>query len=432
MSALPYSQDLSTCTGSQGSLVTPEAMQQAQAKLPAALERLAQQAKELPILQLPAKQDDLAEIEDAASHLQQFKRVVVFGTGGSSLGGQMLCELTQHAFAPETTTQVQFIDNVDPHTLHSLVDNLQVEDTAFLSISKSGGTVETLSQTLLVLDRIQADLGKDALAKHCLCITEPGKRPLRELGEQYGLRVLEHDPGVGGRFSVLSNVGLIPAATAGVDIRALRAGAQVVLESTLGNANSAPAQGAALHAASMSSHPIHVIMPYSDRLESFAAWFQQLWAESLGKEGKGSTAVRALGSVDQHSQLQLYLDGPQDKTFSLFLPEDENGRLRISSHGVDSIAYLDGQSMGAVMQSMQHGTLETLKAHHCPVRVFRLPKIDAFTLGALIMHSELETILTASLIGINAFDQPAVEHSKQLAREYLNRQQLPGAKANTA
>ena len=314
---------------------------------------------------------------------------------------------------------VHFVENVDPHTLRSLLDHGMIEEAGFLAISKSGNTVETISQTALVLEALEQRVGKQAAANQIVCITEPGDRPLRALAQQHGLRVLDHHPNIGGRFSVFSNVGLIPAAAAGVDIRALRAGARAALDHALAVTESAPAMGALMQTSAMRSHPIHVLMPYCDRLESLTAWFKQLWAESLAKNGHGSTAVRALGTVDQHSQLQLYLDGPRDKIFTLILPDFSDEDPVVPVTHVPSLAYLEGHQFGTVMRAMQHGTLEALKDHHCPVRVIRLAKVDEKSMGALLMHFELETVLTASLIEVNPFDQPAVEHSKRLAREYL-------------
>lgn len=369
---------------------------------------------DLPMLHLPARRDDLKEIQAVAASIRgSSKGLMVLGTGGSSLGGQTLCALADGSFP------VHFIDNADPHTLEAFLSRDDMDQMHVLAISKSGGTVETLTQWLRWIDVMTGRHGRASVAGRSHAITVPGMSPMREVAQAFGIPVLDHDPKVGGRYSVLSLVGLIPAAVAGVDIQALRDGAQAVWQQTLQDAEAPPLQGAAFAAATMDSRPIAVVMPYADRLELFGAWYKQLWAESIGKSGKGSTPTQALGAVDQHSQLQLYLDGPRDKTITfLTLPHDRTG-APINTQGIASLDYLRGFTDGDVMASLQHGTIVTVLRHDIPVREMRLECVDAATLGALLMHFMIETIATAQLANVDAFDQPAVEESKQLARDYL-------------
>ncbi len=371
-------------------------------------------ATHLPVLQLPAQRKDIDQIEQIARDIRrQSKGLLVLGTGGSSLGAQTLCALSNDPFP------ICFCDNMDPHTLEQF---LQREDCAqwhVLAISKSGTTVETITQLLLCLSVLESAWGVDGMAQRVHVITEPGERPLRTLAQQYGISVLDHEPNLGGRYSVLSAVGLLPAAVAGLDIAALRAGAGEVMQSCLHDASPAPLGGALWQAAYMSTHPLSVLMPYCDRLSVLGAWYRQLWAESLGKQGKGSTPIRAVGATDQHSQLQLYLDGPKDKIFTLItLPHAGHGP-RIDTRGMAGFEYLHGRRSGEVMASLQHGTIETLTRHKLPLRILELQRLDEHTLGALLMHYMIETMLCARLIGVDAFDQPAVEQGKQLARDYL-------------
>ena len=225
------------------------------------------------------------------------------------------------------------------------------------------------------------------------------------------MHVLAHDPDVGGRFAVLTAVGLLPAAIAGLDIRALRRGAQSVVD----NMDDAAAGAALQYTFMQKNYPMTVMLPYSERLAGFAAWWRQCWAESLGKQGKGSTPVPAVGVTDQHSQLQLWLDGPKDKWFTMIVCERAGSGARITG-GPD---YLRGKTLGDVMEAEQKATLETLIRNHCPVRLFRLKSLKEEQMGALLMHCMLEIILTAALLGIDPFGQPAVEEGKKLAREYL-------------
>src|SRR6185437_846014 len=298
--------------------------------------------------------------------------------------------------------------------------------TGVIAISKSGGTAETLTQLLATVDWLRQALGKADIGDRIVALTEPRDSPLRRLAARRKLRLLDHDPGIGGRYSVLSNVGLLPAMIAGLDAAALREGAAAVLDATLGAASpreAPPALGAAIAMALNDRRGIgtSVLMPYADRLAFFGLWFRQLWAESLGKSGKGTTPIRAMGAIDQHSQLQLYLAGPADKMFTLItLAVAGDGRSMPPDLTDDrDLAYLAGRSMGDLLDAEQRATATSLIRHGRPTRRIDLERLDERSLGALLMHFMLETIIAADLIGVDAFDQPAVEEGKVLARQYL-------------
>lgn len=423
---MSYQQDI------RHSQVSGSALDALSARLTSGIAQLRQwkDARHLPMLNLPSETADFAQIEEVGAWFRDsFAHILVVGTGGSSLGGQTLVALKENTYLPgrKTAPRLHFLDNVDPHTMDTLLASIDLREAGVLVISKSGGTAEIMAQTLVLLSAFSDKLGEASIAERFLAITEPQENPLRRLAKRYGIRTLEHDPKVGGRFSVLSLVGLIPAVAAGLDVRALRQGAAEVLDALLASeqnpTGSAPAIGAALHYALMQEgRSIAVLMPYCDRLSYFGMWFRQLWAESLGKDGQGSTPVRALGTVDQHSQLQLYLDGPKDKFFTLILPETAGQGPRIDGALVreESLAYIRDQHIGDVMAAYQHGTTQSLLKNACPVRILRLQEIDERALGALLMHFMLETVLTAHLMGVNAFDQPAVEDAKIFARDYLS------------
>ncbi|MEI6730122.1 MAG: glucose-6-phosphate isomerase, partial [Pseudomonadota bacterium] len=208
---------------------------------------------------------------------------------------------------------------------------------------------------------------------------------------------------------------------AGVDIDAIRSGASEIVKHTFFGKNSEPAKGAALsYELNKIGKNVSVMMPYCDRLDAFGAWHQQLWAESLGKNGNGTTALRAIGAFDQHSQLQLYLDGPKDKFITLLLLEQAKTGANIPPSNDPALAYLQNHTIGDLMAAEQLATCKTLIKNNCPIRTFSLKTLDEYALGSLMMHFMLETVITAALLGINAFDQPAVEESKQLARSYLS------------
>lgn len=390
----------------------------------------------LPLLRLPARRDDISEIASIAEEFRRrFDRVVVLGTGGSSLGGQTLCALADLGFGSRPGAPgLHFMDNIDPATFTALFAALDPSRTGIIAISKSGGTAETLTQLVICLDWLRQALGTSEFGDRVIAVTEPRDNVLRRLAARHGMRVLDHDPGVGGRFTVLSNVGLLPALIAGLDAAALRDGAATVLDATLGAKTprqSEPAVGAALSVALAERCGVTttVLMPYIDRLAPFGLWFRQLWAESLGKDGKGTTPIRAMGTVDQHSQLQLYLAGPADKMFTLVTLDvaGQGEKMPVDLADDRELAYLAGKRMGDLLDAEQRATATSLIRNGRPTRVISLARLDERSLGALLMHFMLETILAADLLGVNAFDQPAVEEGKILARQYLGEMGRGGA-----
>jgi glucose-6-phosphate isomerase len=385
----------------------------------------------LPLLRLPERRDDLAGILGYAALLREGATDVVFlGTGGSSLGGQTLAQLAGCGVpgvgALRDPPRVHFMDNLDPESFATLLRRLPLRTSRFVAISKSGGTGETLMQTMAALAALKAS-GLDPRDRF-LGITEP-PRPgrsngLRELLAAHRIELMEHDPGVGGRYSVLSNVGLLPAALLNLDIGAIRAGAATALAPLL--AARAPGEvpaalGAALAVSLAADKPIAVLMAYADRLERFTRWYVQLWAESLGKDGKGTTPLAALGPVDQHSQLQLFIAGPRDKLFTV-LTVDTAGRGPRMAEDLARLAgepAFAGRTMGDLVAAQGRATAETLARNGCPVRTIALDRLDETHLGELLMHFMLETIIAAHLLGVDPFDQPAVEEGKVLAKTYL-------------
>ena len=394
----------------------------------AALENLRRAYKDnsLPFLHLPENGDDLDALEERAEkYCESFDDILILGTGGSSLGGKTFCELA--APTGEEQPRLHFMDNIDPGTFERLFQRVSPEKTGFIVISKSGGTAETMTQFLYCLDVFRNALEDGALKEHFTVITEPGDRSLRRLADQFMFDIIDHDPGVGGRFSALSPVGILPALNAGLEAAELRAGARTVLQPVLEGVSASeffPAIGAALNIglAKKCGVGATVIMPYLDQLNSFGLWFRQLWAESLGKGGEGTTPVNALGTVDQHSQLQLYLDGPKDKMFTLICSRaaQSGGIVPSDLAETPDLTYLAGRRMGELLEAEQQATAQTLIERNRPTRIITIDRLNEQTLGALMMHFMLETVIAADLLGVNAFDQPAVEDGKILAKEYLS------------
>ncbi|MDX2101835.1 MAG: glucose-6-phosphate isomerase [Alphaproteobacteria bacterium] len=368
----------------------------------------------LPLLGLPERRDDLDAVRPVAQQLiQSCEVVLLLGTGGSSLGAKTLNALSDVGFGPPPgLPKLVVMENIDPHTFVATTQAIQGRRVGVLAVSKSGSTAETLSTLLSLLPALPA--GSPFVA-----ITEPGDNPLRRLTVAHGGTVLDHDPKVGGRYSVLSIVGLLPALLAGLDASAVRAGAAEVLEATL--AGTGPAVGGAglAVAAMRAGLPITVLMPYVDRLAEFGLWYRQLWAESLGKDGHGTTPIRAMGTVDQHSQLQLYRAGPADKLYTIIAGPARGLGPKLAAPADGRLGYLTARCIGDLLDAETRATIETLVSAGRPVRTITLPTVDERTLGGLFMMFMLETILAALVIGVDPFDQPAVEDGKVLARRYL-------------
>jgi glucose-6-phosphate isomerase len=401
-----------------------------------ALERLREEdaSGRLPLLHMPAASDDLGAIRAAAARLTDGATDVVFlGTGGSSLGGQTLAQLRDYAvpgagrFAENP--RVHFLDNLDPHTFDLVLHRLPLPTTRFVAVSKSGGTGETLMQSIAVLTALDGAGLRPRAGELMLGLSEPkkkdGRNGLRALLEPEGVAFLEHHTGIGGRYSVLTNVGLLPAAVLGLEVEAIRQGAAAAyapIRAAKPAVETPAALGAAFSVAgAFEGKAVSVMMAYADRLERFTRWWVQLWAESLGKDGKGSQPVAAIGPVDQHSQLQLYLAGPNDKVFTVIT-------IGCAGHGpmMDaSLARRAGEPgfgakrIGDLVAAQGRATADTLAKNGRPTRRLHVERLDEPALGELLMYFMLETILTGYALGVDPFDQPAVEEGKILAKRYL-------------
>jgi glucose-6-phosphate isomerase len=376
--------------------------------------------KTLELLGIPAATADLKAATKQAATITGMTTVAVLGIGGSSLGGQALTALRK-----VTKPYVEFHDNPDPFSWAKALKRFDLKKTHFVAISKSGGTAETLMQVLTAADALEK-LGVKSLKKHFTIITEPHQSALADFADSIQAQKLDHPTGVGGRYSVLTMVGLLPAILMGLNVKQLRAGAQAALDQVL-NAKTpgdAPAAvGAALHKALADAGKLAttILWPYADDLAVFGGWWRQLWAESLGKDGKGSTPVSVLGPVDQHSQLQLFRDGPGNALFTLMTVDTKGKgpavpRARAKALKLD---YLAGKKLGDLVDAEARATAQTLFKNGRPVRQIHLAKVDEFHMGALMMHFMLETIIMGRLVGVDPFNQPGVEEGKVLARQYL-------------
>jgi glucose-6-phosphate isomerase len=416
--------------------VSEKALADALARADGALETLRKRHADgsLALLKLPETHTDLREIRETAKRLAaNATDIVILGTGGSSLGGQTLAQLVHHGVPGvgvlREPPRLHFIDNLDADTFATLLKRLPHQTTRFVAISKSGGTAETLMQTIAALSAVKAEGLEQRIPDNFLGLSEPatsGKRNgLRDLLGKFHVPMLDHHTGVGGRYSALTNVGLLPAAMVGLDIGAVREGAGLALAPVLAKKKAADvpaALGAALAVAlAGNGKSISVLMAYCDRLERFTHWYVQLWAESLGKNGEGTTPLAALGPVDQHSQVQLFIAGPRDKLFTVVTvgAKGQGPRMDAELAKLAGEPGFAGKTIGDLVAAEARATAETLAKNGCPVRTIHIGELDEETLGELMMHFMLETIIAAHLIGIDAFDQPAVEEGKVLAKKYL-------------
>jgi glucose-6-phosphate isomerase len=433
---------LEAAIGKRG--LTPEALAGWTAKLGVRFARLKAEAldRSLPIVRVLYDTADVAAARAAYDRLVQGARtLVVFGTGGSSLGGQAIAQLAgwfipgDDRIGKEGRPRVRFYDNLDALSLVKGMEIMDLPKTRFLVISKSGATAETLAQTLVVMERLRARGLEADIGRLFLGITDPARpgvaNPLRELFSKLGIPMLDHLPDVGGRFSAFTNVGLLPAFARGVDVDAFRAGGRAVVEA-LDTAERpedfAPALGAAVAVGLTKERGVRamVMMPYADRLLRFSHWFVQLWAESLGKnDSEGTTPVAALGPVDQHSQLQLYLGGAAQHLTTIIrlagLPEEDTAPMPADLAALAGAPYLGGRTAGELVLAETRAIPEAFAAAGRPLRIIELAHLDEWALGWLMMHFMLETILAADLFGVDPFDQPAVELGKRLTRDHLAR-----------
>ncbi len=365
----------------------------------------------------------------------KYENFVVIGIGGSALGNIAL----QTALRPWTWNLMSasqrkgwlkiFVpDNVDPTLIGGLLNTLDMSKTLFNVVSKSGTTAECLANYFILRNALEKKVGKAKANDHVIFTTDPEKGYLREKGRKEGILTLNIPPNVGGRFSVLTPVGLLSAAAAGIDIVSLLAGAKAMRE-RCANSNISK-NPAALYAWAHTlfykkGRNVHVMMPYSNELKDIADWFRQLWAESLGKKtdrkGKtvfvGPTPVKALGATDQHSQVQLYIEGPHDKVIT-FLSVDKFGtELKIPSYDKHP---LGGKNLGQLLKAEENATRDALANEGRPNLTVSVPEVNARSVGELLFLFELATAYSGEFFDINAYDQPGVELGKVLTHKYLS------------
>ncbi|MAQ55866.1 MAG: glucose-6-phosphate isomerase [Rhodospirillales bacterium] len=372
----------------------------------------------LPAFDVCSHTDDIVNLSDLAEGMRDScDTIAILGTGGSSLGAQTVCALSKINSGPK----IKFLDNIDPYTLDRFIDETTLDRLGLLIISKSGSTMETLAQAVTIAPELN-DFGPNKI----IVITENSDSPLKQFSRQFNLMTLDHDPNIGGRFSAFSMVGVLPALLAGIDVQKFRAGAYETLSQALIADQVLDVPSAVGSAVSVALYRekatrISVLMSYSDRLSKFSHWYRQLCAESLAKGGEGMTPIAGLGTVDQHSQLQLYLDGPNDKMFTFLSPRHGGIGATVDNKISKEIGldYAADCTVGDLIDAAHHATHSSIIAKGHPTRLLTIDKLNEASLGALMMHYMLETVMIARLLDINPFNQPAVEDGKLRAQEYL-------------
>lgn len=383
---------------------------------------------------LPYNQEEIVkDIMDYVDNVKdKFESFVLLGIGGSALGPIAVQQAINHPFYNELPREKRngyprfyVADNIDPERLCTLFDVIDLKTTLFNVVSKSGSTSETMSQFMIIKEMLEKELGKEEARKHIVCTTDAEVGNLRPIAEAEGYKSFIIPDGVGGRFSELTPVGLLPAAICGIDIEELLAGAAYMdemckIENTFENPGAM--YGILQYLSMKKGKNISIVMSYVDSLKFVADWYAQLWAESLGKkfdnEGNvvrvGQTPIKALGATDQHSQVQLYTEGPQDKVILFLGADNYKSEITIPKiyEDIPSLGFLGGATHSKLIKTEQMATEYALLKAEQSNMTLTVPEVNEFTVGQILYLFEVATAFAGELLNINAFDQPGVEEGK--------------------
>lgn len=360
---------------------------------------------------------DVSDVKRLGRYAHEFEDMLILGIGGSALGPRTILESLRPFHNYTGRPRVFIYDNVDPMTLSNIL-KITSPSTLINVITKSGSTAETIASFMVVWQRLKEQSLR--AEDHIIITTDPEKGSLRKIANDYGIRSLPIAPDVVGRYSVLSPVGLLLAEAIGINSEEMLRGAKDI---HLRCMNPDLLQNPALLFSAgiyqmyrLQGRGITVLMPYADRLKSFSEWFCQLWAESLGKEGKGLTPYPSVGTTDQHSQLQLWMEGPEDKVVVFLSVEDYGADINIPDvfQDMEGLGYLSGHTLSELIRIEQEASEIALAKNGRPSITIKIPKIDAYHLGQLFHFFEVATVFTGILFGVNPFNQPGVEEGKNL------------------
>jgi glucose-6-phosphate isomerase len=371
----------------------------------------------LACLDIPRCQDALnhPDVGDAKHRLSTGETLVIVGVGGSSLSARLLDRFASLTFPDARRPALVYWDRIEPYHLAGQLRHLDMIQARFLIVSKSGDTLETLVLTAFLEEAAQK--AKVSLADRAVVITEARPNRLRDWAQQRGIPTLPHDSDIGGRFSFFSLVGMLPALCLGLSPQAIFEGARAYLQTL--KPQDDLYRSVAWHV-QHEAKSTHVLFTYAERLSDFARWHRQLWAESLGKDRNGTTPTVGTGSLDQHSQLQMYLDGRKDKLFT-FLVESYGQRGPTLEGPNPLMAGIEATEAAVIYHAQQQATMDVIHERGHPTRVMTFNPLDQASLGAAAAHFIAETLLTAAMWNIPPFGQPAVEEGKQKTLAFLKR-----------
>mgnify|MGYP003665463070 FL=1 len=370
----------------------------------------------------------ITQCQDVHKKFSHFKTFVQVGIGGSSLGPEMIISALQ-----KNDTHFEFINNIDPDKIYSQLSSIEITKSLFYFVSKSGGTAETMASLAIITNKLlEAGIAKEKWNEHIVFATDPVKSDLLNLGKELNITRLEVPSNVGGRFSVFTPVGYLPALFAGINIEELANGANSLKESLL-NESSENDLIKTAHAMLELKEKFQVgqtvMMPYSSKLRDLSFWFVQLWAESLGKKldlngevvETGFTPIPGYGATDQHSQVQLFMEGTRDKLVCFIEVENFDHDFKLKNElGVPALDRLNNSSLSQLMKAELEGTMKALEAQSRPYLTFKINKLDEIAMGQLVLFFESLTALMGHKLNIDPFDQPGVEAGKIFAFEWLN------------
>ncbi len=369
-------------------------------------------------------------VKHKTAEFKKFKHCLVLGIGGSDLGARAILS----AVNPKAgNTQLWFAgDTTDPDKIEEIFNAIPWKQTCINVISKSGGTLETMAVFFAAKERLEKAVGKNKACKSIVCTTDPEDGDLLDYARLMGYATLPIPKNIGGRFSVLTSVGMFPLVLAGINSKLLLQGAIAMKNDWLKSSGSHMADRFAAWQLAHDKYKqrnIHVMFAYSANLRSMVYWWRQIWAESLGKayrrDGRKNehapTPVASIGPTDQHSQLQLYQEGPNDKIYTFLTIDNFSSKIKVpkSTAKFLPLAQAAGKNFSSIIQAEALGSMQALIQARRPVSLIKLPKIDEFQLGALIVFFEIATAMAGEFYNINAFDQPGVEESKQRAKQLL-------------
>ena len=355
----------------------------------------------------------------ALYYKKNFKDVIILGTGGSSKAGRTFVQIAYRTFGRSPKfPKITFLENIDFQDFNDLFKKINLKKTGVIVISKSGETNETLVQFLIFLSKYKKSFQKNKIYKHFTVLTKKGSNTLRDLANDFSIDVLDLDNNLSGRFSAFSSVGLLPAAISGLNINKIKEGAVSLLKKFLTKQQKIPSEGAALHYAAQNSKiNISVLLTYTERLRNFGFWHEQLIAESLGKKNIGFTPVHSMGATDQHSLLQLFLEGPKDKLITFITLKKQKDQIKIDKNlvaKVKKLSFLKKEPLNKLLDIEMEKVCKLLNEYKRPYRTITLNKCREFEIGSLMMSFMLETIILSYLNNLNPFDQPAIDKGKSI------------------